>query len=114
MQDVLCKNCFESITNPICKDCFIIQIDYYLKDKKINNEERKLILNKINVQLSTEAFNNPEEQTECILCKKEEVSVCSYCLFLRISRILKKIGIKKELTDDFLKSFNYRHWIEEY
>ena len=98
-----CENCIEIITNPICPKCFMKQVNYWLIDLKANKFARKIIMDKIKEELSNETLN----KTECIICKNEKVSLCSYCIFLKIVRILKEFNFDKQLTEDFQEIFDY-------
>jgi hypothetical protein len=108
----LCIDCYESITNPICVNCFIKQINHWLKDNRLNPETKKVLIYEIKKELNN--INNREAETTCTVCHKNDVSICSYCFFLRVNKILTKLHMSKELKNQFLEIFNYRQGNEEY
>ena len=110
----LCTDCHESISNPICLNCFLKQINHWLTDNRIKSRTKNALIKEIEKEFFKEIYNNPENEIECALCGREEVSVCSYCFFLKVNRILKKLNIGKKQIDEFMEIFNYRQWQEDY
>ena len=58
-------------------------------------------------------LDTPSE-IECISCGNNYVTICSYCFFLNVSRILAREKLKTSLINEFLELFNYRQGHEEY
>lgn len=107
----LCINCFEGITNPVCEKCFLKQIEYWLIDRKVGSESRKIIIKNIKNQMPKGETLN---EIECIICGKENVSLCSYCFFLKVVKVLKTLHFKEDAMENFLEIFNYSLGHEEY
>lgn len=93
----------QQITNPICMGCYIKQIDAWLKDIHMTAIPRSVIISQLKKNMKYDSVN----ETECVICKKDNVSVCSYCFFKRVSRILHGMEVRAEFIDTFLASFNY-------
>jgi hypothetical protein len=107
--DEFCENCIEIITNPVCPDCLTNQIKYWLIDIGMDKFPQEIIMEKIKKELSLETLN----EEKCIICKNERISLCSYCIFLKVSRVLKEFNFDKQLTRDFQEIFNYSPDSEE-
>jgi hypothetical protein len=109
----LCTDCLEAISNPVCLDCFLKQIKNWFIGSKIDAKTRQKLLLEIRQEFNRE-YSDPEQEIVCTLCGRQEVSVCSYCFFLRVNRILKKFSVGKRQMEDFMEVFNYRQWHEDY
>jgi hypothetical protein len=109
----VCENCYEEISNPICIRCFTKQINHWLKESPLTLQERKKILLEIKNHLDRSMKDIPENQSKCSICGRDDVSLCSYCIFLKINDLIKKLKINNELKTNFLQIFNYRHWYED-
>jgi len=109
----LCTDCYEAITNPICDNCFVIQINHWLRDVGVIPSKRKVVIDNIRKELA-KSLESPEEITDCLICGRESVSICSYCFFLSVSKILKQINLDKELTKNFIEVFDYRQGYDSY
>jgi hypothetical protein len=100
-----CVICEYSITDPICRDCYIKQTTILLNDLKINHMINNIISNKIKKVFSLETINN----TKCILCKENNVTMCRYCFSVILIRILRELN----LTEDLIENFEYKPIYEE-
>lgn len=110
----LCIDCHESISNPICLNCFLKQINHWLIDNKIKPKTKNNLIKEIEKAFFKEIYHNPENEMECILCEREEVTVCSYCFFFKVIKILERFNIGKKQLNEFSEIFNYRQWQDDY
>lgn len=99
-----CKICLESITDPVCIDCYLKQIKIWLNDHGINSSHKKFAIKKIKEKLFIDTIN----EAPCILCGKENVSICYYCISYITQNILKKLKISRISIENFSESFNCR------
>ena len=100
-----CITCGYNITDPICPKCYINQTRALLIDLKINPIINKFIIIKLKTLLPFETLN----ETSCILCKKENVTLCGYCFSIILTRILRELSF----TEDLIENFNYSNKIYE-
>jgi hypothetical protein len=85
------------------------QIEAWLKYINMTEIPRKVIISQIRKNISFDSLN----ETECVVCGKDNVGVCSYCFFNKVSRILSNMKLKNDFIEDFLASFNYVHSHEQ-
>ena len=108
-----CANCFHTISNPVCPDCFIGEISSWIYELDISSEIRRKVLEKLPA-IVLEADRYPAD-IQCIFCKSDEVSLCSYCLLLKVKKIIEDVFIDDEADPTFLKQFedlfNYSIWL---
>jgi hypothetical protein len=104
----LYNDCFESISDPICLDCFLIQINKWLKNKPINIKTKRILITEIRKEFFKENKHTPEYEVTCVSCREKKVSTCPYCLFLKVNNLLRKMNFEKELIEEFLEIFNYK------
>ena len=64
---------------------------------------RRLIVEKIRERLSIDSDN----EEEMIVCKHQNISVCSYCFFLKAARVLEEMNASPEFIESFNAMFNY-------
>jgi hypothetical protein len=95
-----CIICGYSITDPVCRSCYIKQTKLSLMDLKIDSLTTNFIINKIKVRFPIETLND----TSCILCNKENVTLCRYCFSSILMWILEELN----LPDEFFDSFDFR------
>lgn len=93
----LCAICGDSITDPICKSCYIKQTLVLLVDLKISPITNDFINKKLKEISLLETLND----TECILCKKDTASICHYCFSIALIRILREINFPENLIENF-------------
>lgn len=105
-----CVDCQRRIINPVCTDCRLKQINAWLDDQKTIPSEKKLILLK---NLETLIPKKTENNISCIYCKKNNVSICTYCYFSHFEKLLNKFDIPAPNIDSFQQIFNYRLYSKE-
>lgn len=93
----LCAVCGYSITEPVCKGCYTKQTLILLDDFKVNSANSKFINCKLKNMLHLDTLND----TECILCKKDNVSICGYCFSRIIMRILREMNFSEDIIGNF-------------
>lgn len=105
-----CMRCFEPITNPVCVRCHLEEIRFFLNDAEVDKDLRKEIIDDIRSYVRGESLH----EENCILCQKENLSVCSYCFFLISAKVIKKWLGNGEILANFLEIFNYQFGHEDY
>jgi hypothetical protein len=93
----MCVVCNESISDPVCRGCYLKQINLLLNDMQMHILAKKIILNKIKNSFPIETLNN----TECILCRKDNVAICRYCFSIILRNILREFNFTEEMIEDF-------------
>jgi hypothetical protein len=101
----LCEICDDCITDPVCKKCYINQTMILLNDLKINSIAINFINDKLKNAYKLETLND----IECILCKKDIVTMCRYCFSAILIRILEELNF----SDDLIENFEYNPGYEE-
>jgi hypothetical protein len=97
-----CIDCLQPITNPVCEECYIKQIDAWLKGIEMTALPRAFIMNQIRKKLYYDGLN----ENECIICGNM-VHVCSYCFFKKVSKVFENLQLCDEFVQTFLASFSY-------
>ena len=98
-----CGICLEPITNPVCSGCYLREVYSWMQGMKIKKIPKEIIIELIKRKLNSDTTN----EIRCVLCNKEEVSVCSYCFFSVAERILKELNLSEELINNYNEIFNY-------
>jgi len=98
-----CIICEDSISDPVCRSCYLKQIEILLNDLKLQEVVNEIILNKIKNKFPIETLND----TGCILCKRENVAMCRYCFSIMLINILKELNFTEDLIEEF--GFNQMH-----
>lgn len=98
-----CAVCLQPISNPVCERCYLKQIDAWLKQIHVTMMPRAFILNHIRKNTSFDTLSD----VRCVLCGRENVSVCSYCFFDKVANILRGLNLSEEFIQTFHASFNY-------
>lgn len=106
-----CLVCLDPISNPICRECHIIEVESWMEDLKIDSEKRKIIIKLIQKKLPK---NEDKGNSTCIICKKNQINICSYCLFYISLKVLIDANFPEEIIEDFLETFNYQLGNTEY
>lgn len=75
------------------------QTKIILNDLKLHPMAIEIILSKIKERFPIENLN----ETECILCRKENVTLCRYCFSMLLIRILRELN----LSENLIKTFYY-------
>lgn len=99
-----CIVCGDSISDPVCRGCYIKQIEILLNDIQMHSLAKEIILTKIRNKFSTEDLND----IECILCRKDNVSTCRYCFSIILTNILREFNF----TEEMIENFGYHHSYE--
>jgi hypothetical protein len=92
-----CVICNDSISDPVCRSCYIKQIRVLLNDMQMHPIAKVIILNKIKNKFPVETLNN----TECILCRKDNVTICRYCFSILLRDILRELNFSEEMIENF-------------
>jgi len=100
----VCANCYQGVTNPVCEKCHTKQLALWLDDHEV---DPKLISHIIRRIRKIPALENPEYMP-CIICNIEAVSLCTYCYFFKVEKILRSLNLPEEMIDHFLQIFNYK------
>lgn len=100
-----CILCGDSISDPLCRGCYINQIKIILNDLNLNEIVNEIILNKIKDIFPSESLND----TECIICKKDNVTICRYCFSIILTNILEELNF----TEEMIENFGFNPWYEE-
>ncbi len=110
-QQELCIICLDPITNPICEECHINEIETWLIDLNLTKEMIRKTKKEIRKIKTKKEYLN---ESYCVICQKQRISTCSYCFFLRVAKKLKKLNFPYQYIEDFLEIFNYRHGHSDY
>jgi len=98
---MLCSNscimCKYSISDPICRNCYIKQTEILLNDLELPEMVTVIISNKLKKKVPIETLND----MGCILCKRENVSMCRYCFSIILTNILRELNFTEELINNF-------------
>jgi len=94
-----CAICKYSITDPICKSCYIKETLVLLNDLGVDS----MISDYIKVKLKNVTYSEAINDTECILCKKGVVYICRYCFSILLLRVLRELNF----TEDLINNFKY-------
>ena len=105
----VCEICNRPITNPLCNRCRTKHFVLWLNDYDIEIEKRLFLTKKIREKFFFESGN----ESECILCKNEVVSTCTYCYFLKVEKLIKELRLPRKTLEDYTLVFNYRLYGEE-
>lgn len=105
-----CMRCYEPITNPVCVKCHLEEVRFFLNDFDIDKDTSEKILHDIRSYVREEGLYTDN----CVICRKENLSFCSYCFFLIAARMIKRHLGKGYVLDSFLEIFNYQFGHEEY
>ena len=100
MPDKVCVVCSEAITNPLCQDCLMDELNVWLKREGVNLT-RQL---KKRTQEFKQMTNYSENQVDCISCKGI-VSGCAHCYISYVQEWLTIVHPK--LMKNFNLFFNY-------
>jgi hypothetical protein len=101
----LCVVCEDSISDPVCRSCYLKQIGVLLNDLHLHEITVEIILKKIKSNFPTSNLND----TKCILCRRENVTLCRYCFSIILKNILRELNF----TEDLIKNFGYDPMYEE-
>jgi hypothetical protein len=103
MNQELCINCYQGITNPICGDCYTKQLAQWFNEIEDDSKLKSSIIKKIIAELPHDSSND----MFCIICAEKIVSLCTYCFFFNVEKILRESSLPPEKIEQFLTTFNY-------
>jgi hypothetical protein len=92
-----CIICQDSISDPVCRSCYLKQVKILLNDFEVHPIAKEIILRKIKRRFPVEFLND----TQCILCKKENVSMCRHCFSVILIDILRELNFTENLIEEF-------------
>jgi hypothetical protein len=104
----LCTQCVQVITNPICPNCFMKQVLYWLRDKSLSKEELKCAITGF-AELMKEVEENGSE-IDCIVCSARKVNLCTFCFTNKATKILEKALKKEGVLENFKEDFETIIW----
>ena len=102
-----CDICAESITNPICPDCIVNEVNEWII---LYPKIRKKIIPKLKKYLIN--LENQNSSVNCIKCKKAQ-TVSPYCFTNIIEGELKKLTNNWKLIDEFNELFDFDNQIPD-
>jgi glycosyltransferase involved in cell wall biosynthesis len=106
----VCSSCDRRIINPVCPTCRLEELQAWLRDQDLAAEKKTLLLDK-----AAQVFPLKSESTvPCISCKKNTVSMCTYCFFLKFEKILRSSKVSDEVIQSYWKVFNYRIYQKDF
>jgi len=99
-----CMRCYQKISNPVCEKCYMKHFSLWLKEQDLDKKTKLEILKRLRF---IKLIENYSEQ-ECILCKKMNVSLCTYCFFLNVETNLSRLGVSDKILENFDQIFDYQ------
>jgi hypothetical protein len=87
----------DSISDPVCNDCYLKQTRLLLNEINFYSIYSKDILKKLENKFPIETMND----TSCIFCDKGTLFMCHYCFSIIINKILKEFNFSKDLIEEF-------------
>jgi len=102
-EEVVCYECDETITEPICEECFEKEVYRWISEKKIDHTKKKEILALLNRTVNDVRLL-PESEFFCVICFQKMHNICAYCL---MKQTYETIGqhVKEE---EMMLIFNYK------
>ena len=104
-----CVNCSHIISNPVCYECYLKQIESWINEKKLPIKVKLEILK--NLSLVFSFYGENVSNTNCVLCRFNEVNLCMYCLILETKKILEKNIKEEDILKNFEEIFDYKIWL---
>lgn len=98
----LCEMCLRPITDPVCENCYLKQIESWLDKECLNLLVKVNFIKKIRDSIPEYALN----EEKCILCNSENIKVCRHCFFLIAANKLLEMKLSKEAVTYFENMFN--------
>jgi hypothetical protein len=100
-----CVLCGYTISDPICTSCCIKRAELLLNDLNLSDIDNETILEKLKSRFTGEILDD----TECILCKKENVNFCFYCFSIIFKNVLREFNF----DEDSIEEFGYNQLYDE-
>jgi|SRR3989338_10716586 len=103
---VACTSCCEAVTNPVCIRCYTKHFVSWTDFHGISNTTKAEILKDIGRNASKESLN----EVPCLICGNENLSLCTYCYFFMVEKIIgkEKYKLSRDIIEDFKCVFNYK------
>ncbi len=93
----LCISCGYSISDPVCRGCYIKQTKILLNDLSLHEVVDEIVLEKIKNRFPAETLND----TKCVLCRKHNVAMCRHCFSVILTNILRNLSFTEEAIENF-------------
>lgn len=104
-----CIQCNQQITQHVCEKCFTQQLAKWLQEYQADPF--------ITEHIITSLKNNHEsfmiDGTKCSLCHAEMLSICKYCFFFKVERILQSLPLSPEARRAFIHMLNIQLYSRE-
>ena len=110
MEIPLCNVCGQTIKHPICEKCHLRDVMYWMRDRNFSRGQQIAFLSRMQKVIKKDV----PMKGYCISCYNELPSMCSYCFFYRVAKIMQACKVNNEDLESFLETFNYRHYEEDY
>jgi len=98
-----CEICLHPITDPVCVSCYLKHARVWLRDFGVTEKQVEKAIAQIKESLPAETLN----QHRCVICGKNDVSVCMYCSFLRTSKVLLRLAKSSRTPYEESHRFTY-------
>ncbi len=97
-----CELCSEPITDPICENCYLREIESWFDKECLNPIIKINLIKKIKDSVPDYTLN----QEKCILCQSENIKICRHCFFILAAQKLWEMKISKQAVMYFESTFN--------
>jgi hypothetical protein len=94
--DNSCVVCNYPITDPICGRCYIKEVKAKLNDFGMHPLAIEVLICKLKKKVFIETSN----QEICILCGKENLTLCRYCFSIILGKVLRELNFPEKLIRD--------------
>jgi precorrin-4 methylase len=92
-----CVICNDSISDPICRSCYLRQTQILLSELNLHEVANKIILTKVKERFPVDLLN----ETSCVLCGRTNVTLCRYCFSVILSNVLRELNFSEDLIENF-------------
>lgn len=93
----VCVICNEGISNPICPDCLMREIEQWLHEKQPSLVQ--------NLQGLFTVFEDVEQNMSCVVCRSS-MHICPHCVAREVHSMLYEIN--QEVAEEFFNYFNFQ------
>ncbi len=101
MEKERCEICLHTITNPVCNDCYLREIEEGLKNIHVEKNKRSKLIKDIKARLP-DGLN----ETECVFCGGQ-VNLCSFCVLQIAQSAVLKNKASIDAAEYLQINFNY-------
>lgn len=109
VQEQLCPNCFEAITDPICNDCLSNHFEYWLGEVDKDATKKTKAMEKIKSLLAVNGLN----EDKCIICNKKALNLCPHCFSVKVADTLRNLGFPTEVIENFEYLFSDKSYARQ-